>query len=75
MEVKYFLEAKQTVNTTINYVLNVCNRFRGCGCSENVRTVCGIAVRPYLRFKIQRWCWVQMVLAWALTKPVAPIVT
>ena len=42
----------QILNATINYILNTCNRFRGCGGGRNNHTACVMTVRPYLRFKI-----------------------
>ena len=61
------------IKVTINYVLNACNRFRGCGCGEDGRAARVRMSAPDLRFEIRRPSWVRMRLALAATTPTAPI--
>ena len=61
------------INATINYILNACNRFRGCGCGEDGRAARIRMSAPDLRFEIRRPSWVRMRLALAVTTPAAPI--
>ena len=63
----------RTTNATINYVLNTCNRFRGCGGGEDGRSARIRMSAPDLRFGIRRSSWVRTRLALAATAPAAPI--
>ena len=47
-------ERPRTTNATINYKLNGCNRFSGTGGGEDGRKAIVLALRPDLRFEIQR---------------------
>ena len=47
-------ERPRTTNATINYKLNGCNRFMGAEGSEDGRKAIVLALRPDLRFEIQR---------------------
>ena len=47
-------ERPRTTNATINYKLNGCNRFSGTGGGEDGRQAIVLALRPDLRFEIQR---------------------
>ena len=47
-------ERPRTTNATINYKLNGYNRFSGTGGGEDGRKAIVLALRPDLRFEIQR---------------------
>ena len=47
-------ERPRTTNATINYKLNGCNRFSGTGGGEDGHQAIVLALRPDLRFEIQR---------------------
>ena len=57
------------INSTVNYVLNACNRFRGCGGGEDGRAGRIRMSAPDLRLEIRRPNWVRMRLALAATTP------
>ena len=66
-------EGARMANATINYILNNCNGFRGCGGRKDGRAAYIRTSAPDLRFEIRRPSWVRMRLAWAATTPAAPI--
>ena len=61
------------INATINYLLNACNRFRGCGGGKDGRAARIRMSAPDLSFEIRRPSWVRMKLALAATTTAAPI--